>query len=39
LGPLGPDYLDHRDKAKAIRRLVRRLTDLGCKVTVGAATG
>jgi hypothetical protein len=39
LGPRGPDYLDHRDKAKAIRRLVRRLTDLGCNVTVGAATG
>jgi transposase len=31
---LGPDHFDRRDKAKAIQRLVRRLSDLGCKVKV-----
>ena len=31
---LGPLHFDHRDKEKTIRRLVRRLTDLGCKVDV-----
>jgi transposase len=34
---LGALHFDHRDKAKTIHRLVRRLTDLGCKVEVHAA--
>lgn len=34
---LGPLHFDHRDKAKTIHRLVRRLTDLGCRVEVHAA--
>lgn len=33
---LGPRHLDQRHRAKAIRRLVRRLTDLGCNVNVEA---
>jgi transposase len=33
---LGPLHFDHRDKAKTIRRLVRRLSDLGCDVEVKA---
>jgi transposase len=31
---LGALHFDHRDKTKTINRLVRRLTDLGCKVDV-----
>jgi transposase len=31
---LGADHFDHRDKTKTIRRLVRRLNDLGCEVEV-----
>ena len=33
---LGAQHFDRRDKAKAIRRLVQRLTDLGCDVEVRA---
>lgn len=33
---LGPLHFDHRDKAATIRRLVRRLSDLGCDVEVKA---
>lgn len=33
---LGPLHFDRRDKAKTIRRLVRRLSDLGCDVEVKA---
>ncbi len=29
---LGSDQFDHRDKTKTIRRLLRRLADLGCNV-------
>ena len=29
---LGPDHFARRDRSKAIRRLVRRLNDLGCEV-------
>jgi len=31
---LGPDHFDRRDRSKTIRRLVRRLHDLGCDVLV-----
>jgi hypothetical protein len=31
---LGPDHLDRRDRSRTIRRLVRRLRDLGCDVQV-----
>lgn len=31
---LGSDHFDRRDRAKVIHRLVRRLNDLGCDVTV-----
>jgi hypothetical protein len=31
---LDADHFARRDKAKAIRRLVRRLRDLGCEVDV-----
>jgi hypothetical protein len=31
---LGPAHFDRRDKTKAISRLVRRLSDLGCEVEV-----
>jgi transposase len=31
---LGLAYFDRRDKTKAINRLVRRLTDLGCQVQI-----
>jgi transposase len=34
---LGPLHFDHRDKIKTIRRLVRKLNDLGCTVDVHAA--
>jgi transposase len=34
---LGHDHFDRRDKTKAIRRLVRRLNDLGCEVEVKSA--
>jgi len=34
---LGALHFDHRDKTKTIHRLVRRLTNLGCKVEVHAA--
>jgi transposase len=34
---LGPLHFDHRDKTKTIRRLVRRLSALGCNVEVHAA--
>jgi transposase len=34
---LGSNYADRRDKSKAIRRLLRRLSDLGCNVTVRAS--
>jgi transposase len=30
---LGPDYFDRQDRSKAIRRLLRRLEDLGCDTT------
>lgn len=33
---LGPLHFDRRDKLKTIRRLVRRLSDLGCHVEVSA---
>jgi transposase len=33
---LGPLHFDRRDKTKTIRRLVRRLSDLGCTVQVQA---
>jgi transposase len=36
LRDLGAQHFDRRDKAKAIRRLVQRLTDLGCDVEVRA---
>jgi transposase len=29
---LGPDHFDRRDKTKTIRRLLKRLADLGCNV-------
>jgi transposase len=31
---LGPFHFDRRDKTKTIRRLVRKLNDLGCKVDI-----
>lgn len=31
---LGSQHFDHRDKNKTVRRLIRRLTDLGCQVEV-----
>ncbi len=31
---LGPLHFDHRDKTKTIRRLVRKLNDLGCTVDI-----
>ncbi len=31
---LGPDYFDRHDKTRSIKRLVRRLQDLGCSVQV-----
>jgi hypothetical protein len=34
---LGADPFDRRDRAKVIHRLVRRLHDLGCDVTVTPA--
>ena len=34
---LGPDHFDQRDKTKTIRRLVRRLNDLGCEVEIHEA--
>jgi transposase len=34
---LGVDHFDRRDKTKTIRRLVRRLADLGCNVEIKAA--
>jgi transposase len=34
---LGAEYFAPRDKGKTIRRLVRRLEDLGCKVAIAAA--
>ena len=33
---LGADHFTRRDRSKAIRRLVRRLNDLGCKVELTA---
>lgn len=33
---LGAQHFDRRDKTKTIRRLLRRLTDLGCEVEVRA---
>lgn len=33
---LGPQHFDRRDKTKAIKRLVKRLADLGCRVRVQA---
>lgn len=33
---LGSQHFDHRDKSKTVRRLIRRLTDLGCEVEVKA---
>lgn len=29
---LGSDYFDHFDRARTIKRLVRKLEDLGCEV-------
>jgi Transposase IS116/IS110/IS902 family/Winged helix-turn helix len=34
---LGSDHFDRRDKTKAIGRLLRRLGDLGCQVTIKAS--
>jgi transposase len=34
---LGPLHFDHRDKTKTIRRLIRKLNDLGCSVDIHAA--
>lgn len=34
---LGPHYLDQRDRTKTIKRLLRRLSDLGCDVAVVTA--
>jgi len=34
---LGPAHFDRRDRTKTIRRLIRRLGDLGCRVEVHAA--
>lgn len=34
---LGSDYLDRRDKSKAVGRLLRRLESLGCKVQLAPA--
>lgn len=34
---LGPFHFDRRDRTKTIHRLVRKLTDLGCRVEVHAA--
>ena len=31
---LGPHHFDRRDQNKTIKRLVRRLTDLGCDVEI-----
>jgi transposase len=33
---LGPAYFDQRDKTRSIKRLVRRLEDLGCAVEIHA---
>lgn len=33
---LGPQHFDRRDKTKTVRRLIRRLNDLGCEVEVKA---
>ncbi len=33
---LGPDHFDRIDRRKTIRRLVRRLEDLGCQVEITA---
>jgi len=33
---LKADYFDHRDRAKIVKRLVRRLNDLGLQVEVKA---
>jgi hypothetical protein len=34
---LGPNYFDERDREAVVRRSVRRIEQLGHKVTVGAA--
>lgn len=34
---LGPHHFDHRDKTKTIKRLLRRLNDLGCEVQLNPA--
>jgi transposase len=34
---LGADYFMRRDRNKVVKRLVRRLEDLGCKVTIDSA--
>jgi len=31
---LGPDHFDRRDRTRVIHRLLRRLSDLGCQVTL-----
>jgi transposase len=33
---LGSDHFDRFDRRKTIRRLVRRLEDLGCQVEISA---
>jgi transposase len=33
---LGPQYFDQRQRARTIRRLLRRLHDLGCPVTIAS---
>ena len=33
---LGVDFLDRQDRSKTIRRLLKRLQDLGCAVPVEA---
>jgi transposase len=34
---LGAEYFERRDKQKVVKRLVRRLEELGCQVQLGAA--
>jgi transposase len=34
---LGPDYFERRNRAKIVRKLLRRLESLGCRVTVQPA--
>jgi len=36
---LGANHFDHQDRTKTIRRLMKRLQDLGCNVPVLVHTG